>query len=73
MTGNAIQTLTFILAWGWRFFTGYYLPGTNVTPGALCLFILLTRLVISFFGRLYNVQSNSNASSRKHYNTESDN
>lgn len=57
MTVNALDTIRFILAWGWRFFTGYYIPGTNVTPGAILFFIVFVKVTISFIKRLSDVSS----------------
>lgn len=59
MTQNALQTLTFILAWGWRFMTGYYIPGTNVTPGAVLFLIVFVKVVLSFIKRLSDVSGSS--------------
>lgn len=59
MTQNALQTLTFIFAWGWRFLTSNYIPGTNVTPGAVILFVFLTSMIIKFARRLFSVPSSS--------------
>ena len=54
MTQNAIQILTFIFAWGWRFLTGFYIPGTNVTPGAVLFFIFLAYISLKLISRLTN-------------------
>ena len=59
MTQNAINVLTYIMAWGWRFLTGYYIPGTNVTPGALLLLMFLIVIVTRFIKRSINVPSGS--------------
>ena len=55
MTQNALMTLRFIMAWGWRFLTGVYIPGTNVTPGALFLLSFTIYVVLKFVSRLSNV------------------
>lgn len=65
MTGNAITVLKFILAWGWRFLTGYYIPGTNVTPGAFLFMLIFTSFVINFFRRLFNVAESGTKSTHK--------
>ena len=65
MTGNAITVLRFILAWGWRFLTGYYIPGTNVTPGAMLFMVLLASFVINFFRRIFSVETSNTHSSKK--------
>lgn len=62
MTQNAFQVMRFILAWGWRFFTGYYIPGTNVTPGAMLLFVAFSALIIDFTRRMFNVTASSRSS-----------
>lgn len=61
MTQNALQVLTFIFGWGWRFMTSNYIPGTNVTPGAVILFVFLTSMIIKFARRLFSVPSNGNS------------
>lgn len=65
MTQNALTVLRFILAWGWRFFTGFYIPGTNVTPGALLLFIFLITVVLGWVKGLFNAQVSSKSSNDK--------
>lgn len=55
MTQNALTVLQFLAAWGWRFFTGYYIPGTNVTPGAILFFVLFVHVVINFIRRVTDV------------------
>ena len=56
MTQNALTVLRFILAWGWRFFTGYHIPGTNVTPGGLLLFAFLLSFLLGWLRSLFNAQ-----------------
>lgn len=62
MTSNALEILRFIFAWGWRFFTGFYIPGTNVTPGGLLLFIFLLNILIGWLRSLFNAQLVSGSS-----------
>lgn len=62
MTYNALQVLKFILGWGWRFMTGFYIPGTNVTPGAAILFIILVTLLFNWLRGIFNAKSSSNSS-----------
>ena len=61
MTQNALTVLQYLMAWGWRFMTGYYIPGTNVTPGACLLFIFFVTFVIKFARRLFNVNQSSSS------------
>lgn len=56
MTNNGFTVLQFLLAWGWRFLTGYYIPGTNVTPAAFLLFCWFVYLVKTLLVRFFNVQ-----------------
>lgn len=65
MTQNALQTITFILAWGWRFLTGYYIPGTNVTPGAVLFFIVFVKVALSFIKRLSDVSSSGSGKAKE--------
>ena len=62
MTQQAVETLRWILAWGWRFMTGYYIPGTNVTPGAIMFFILFVNVAIRFIRSISDVSSSSKRS-----------
>lgn len=64
MTQNALTVLRFILAWGWRFFTGYYIPGTNVTPGALLFFIFLIVVLTKWLKGLFNANTSHSSSSK---------
>lgn len=61
MTQNALQVLRYILAWGWRFLTGFYIPGTNVTPGALLFFVFLVVVLSKFIKRLFNVSESKSS------------
>lgn len=65
MTVNALDSITFILAWGWRFLTGVYIPGTNVTPGAVLFFVAFVKVVISFIKRLSDVSSSGSGKSKE--------
>ena len=65
MTVNALNTLKFILAWGWRFLTGFYIPGTNVTPAAVLLFVFFVTFVLKFARRLFNVSGSSPKASKE--------
>lgn len=62
MTSNALEILRFFFAWGWRFFTGFYIPGTNVTPGGLLLFVFLLSILIGWLRSLFNAQLTSGSS-----------
>lgn len=37
----------------WRFFSGWYIPGTNVTPAAFMLFLLFFALVLRLIRSLF--------------------
>lgn len=68
MTQNALQVLRYFMAWGWRFLTGFHIPGTNVTPGGLLLFVFLLSFLIGWLRSLFNAQHISgsyNSSSKK--------
>lgn len=62
MTQNALTVLQFLAAWGWRFFTGFYIPGTNVTPGAILFFILFVHVALKFIKRVTDVSSSGSKS-----------
>lgn len=54
MTENLFTLFKFIFAWGWRFMTGFYIPGTNVTFGAFTLFVMFLFIVKKFIVRVFN-------------------
>lgn len=56
MTLHGFTVLSFIFSWGWRFFTGFHIPGTNITPGAILLFAFLTSIILNFARRLFGVE-----------------
>ena len=52
MTQDFITAITWIFHAGWTFFTGFYFPGTNVTPASMLLFGSITVLTFRFINRL---------------------
>lgn len=46
MTADAIMIVEFLFSAIWRFFTSWYIPGTNVTPAAMAFFLLLSAFVL---------------------------
>lgn len=63
MTSDAIQFYLGYIPQIWKFFISWYLPGTNVTPAALCFFVLSVGLVIRTFKRLTSLPDASFGSS----------
>lgn len=57
MTHDAFQVLRFIFGWGYRFLTGFKIPGTNITPAALLFLILFVSVAIRFIRSLTDVKS----------------
>lgn len=65
MTAEALQFLSSFFASIWKYFTGWYLPGTNVTPVAWALFLLMVIVFIKMFKRLLNTPDASAGGSFK--------
>jgi hypothetical protein len=63
MTSDAIKFYLGYIPLIWKFFTSWYIPGTNVTPAAMCFFVLAIGLVIRTFKRLTSVPDASFGSS----------
>ena len=59
MTAEALHFLSGFFARIWTFFTGWYLPGTNVTPIAWALFLAISVIFIKTFKRLLNTPDSS--------------
>lgn len=52
MTRDAFFFLSTLFSNIWRLFNSWYIPGTNVTPGAFSLSLLFIYLVTRRLGRL---------------------
>lgn len=63
MTSDAVRFYLGFIPQIWKFFTSWYIPGTNVTPAALCFFVFAVGLVIRTFKRLTSVPDASFGSS----------
>lgn len=48
MTRDAIQIITTMFAQSWRFFNSWCFPGTNVTPAAMFLLLIVSGLILRF-------------------------
>lgn len=54
MTSDAVLIVRFLFSAVWRFFNGWYFPGTNVTPAALFFFFLLCVFVLRLLRYILN-------------------
>jgi hypothetical protein len=63
MTTDALYFYTGYIPQIWKFFTSWYIPGTDVTPASLSFFVLAVGLVIRTFKRLTSVSDASFGSS----------
>lgn len=52
MLENTLTIITFIFTRIWKLFSGWYIPGTNVTPANLFLLIIFAAIVIRFVKRI---------------------
>ena len=59
MTQDFVTCLTWIFHAAWRILTGFYFPGTNITPAAMLLFGALTFIVFEWLSMMLNTQAPS--------------
>lgn len=57
MTNEALQFVSGFLSNVWQFFTGWYLPGTNITPASLAIFLIIVGITIRFARTLSGMYS----------------
>lgn len=57
MSADALSVLSSLFSAVWQLFTGWYLPGTNVTPAAFAISILFIWLLIRRLVRMFDTQS----------------
>lgn len=57
MTSDALSILGGLFSAVWYLFTGWYLPGTNVTPFAFGVAILFIHLLVRRLVRMFDTQS----------------
>lgn len=55
MTDDAILVLKTLFETIWMFFTSWYIPGTNVTPAAMFLFLGAAGIGLRFVGRFLDI------------------
>ena len=48
---------SFLFTWAWRFMTCFYIPGTNLTPASIALFVSFSGIVLKFLTQLFGVGS----------------
>ena len=65
MTVEASTFLSGFFANVWKLYNSWNIPGTNVTPIAWALFLLLIPVFIRMFKRLLNTPDASGGSSKK--------
>lgn len=53
MTQSLFQLLSTWFTSVWTLLTSFYIPGTNVTPGGMLLFIASAVIGLKFFKRLF--------------------
>lgn len=54
MSADVLSLLSGLFSAVWQLFNGWYLPGTNVTPGAFALSILFVWLLVRRIVRLFD-------------------
>jgi len=52
MNQNALAIISLIFGPIWRMFTSWHIPGTNITPAAMGVFIVFFGLVVRYIHRL---------------------
>lgn len=54
MTQNFLILLQTLFNSAWKLLTSFYVPGTNVTPAGILIFIASAVIGIKFFKRLFS-------------------
>lgn len=62
MTDEAILVLDCLFQTIWRFFTSWYIPGTNVTPAVMFLFLGAAGIGLRFVCRFLDIGGGVSAS-----------
>lgn len=57
MSSDAFTLLSGLFKAVWQLWTGWYIPGTNVTPAGFSLGILFVWLVLRHLGRIFGVSA----------------
>lgn len=57
MSADGVSLLRGLFTAIWQLFNGWYLPGTNVTPGAFALAVLFIWLLVRRLVRILDTQS----------------
>lgn len=65
MTQDFVSCLTWIFSAAWRLLTGFYLPGTNITPAAMLLFGALSYIVYQWLSNMLNTSAPSLEDSKR--------
>lgn len=65
MTGEVLTFVSGFFSNVWQYFISWFYPGTNVTPAAWALFLLLVPVFIRLFKRLLNTPDASGGVSSK--------
>ena len=59
MTSDALAVVRTIFSSIWLFFTGWYIPGTRVTPATAAFFLLMACVIIRIIRAVFRVSSDS--------------
>ena len=54
MTSDGLQVIQFLFTQIWQFFMAWKVPGTDTTPGAFLVFLLLAGIALRFIIRLFS-------------------
>lgn len=54
MTSDGLQIVQFLFTQIWRFFTEWKIPGTDTTPGAFFMFLILAGIGLKFIISVFN-------------------
>lgn len=53
MTQDLFDIIRFWFQWAWNFATGFFLPGTNVTPAGIAMFGIAAVIGLRFIKSLF--------------------
>lgn len=59
MSNDVIQIITAPMAHIWRLFTGFHIPGTNITPAMVLFFVPFVSLIMKFVKDLLSMNGPS--------------
>lgn len=60
MTTNVFNLISTLFSSVWQLLTSFYIPGTNVTPAGLMIFVPTVVIGLKFFKRIFSAFGGNN-------------